>query len=346
MFEQDSKIGGKLSQVIPSERLNADILNAEIERFKKLGLKINLNTKITKEKFEEIEKNYDAIIIAIGAHSSIVIPFEGYEKLIKGLNFLKRSKNGEKINIGKKVVVIGAGNAAMDVVIEAYKQGAQDVTAIDIQKPGAFEKEIEHAKALGAKVLWPCFTQKITDEGVILKDGQLLEADTVIISVGDRPVFNFLDKEYLDEKSNINVNEFSQSEVNRKVFSIGDSLKSGLFTDAIADGKSCAENIVRFFENKELTAKSQKEVIPANRIKSEYYECYQSTCDKEENRCLSCGYCRDCGLCLNSCPNNAITRIEKENGRFEYISNDNKCIGCGICEGLCPCGIWEIKSNL
>ncbi len=266
--------------------------------------------------------------------------------MIKGLNFLKASKKGKKIDLGEKVVIIGAGNAAMDVVSEAYKQGAKEVTSIDIQKPSAFENELNYAKNLGAKILWPCFTQKITEQGVVLEDGTLLEADSVIISIGDRPIFDFLDKNYLDEKSKIKINEFMQTENSSKVFAIGDALKPGLFTNAIADGKNCAENVIKFLNKEELTIKENKKLIPQNRIKSEYYECYSTNCDNDENRCLSCGYCRDCGLCLQSCPQNAISRIEKEDGKFMYVSDSEKCIGCGICAGLCPCGIWEMEDNI
>ena len=346
IFEQDNKIGGKLSQVIPSERLNPEILETELERFKETGVKINLSTKVTKKLFSKLEKDFDAVVIAIGAHGAVVIPFEGYEYLIKGLDFLKDCKNGKKYNLGKKVVIIGAGNAAMDVVVEVSKLGVKDITAIDIQEPSAFEKELQSAKELGAKVLWPCFTQKITKEGLYLKDGTFLEADNVIISVGDRPVFDFLDKNYLDEKSRIKTNDFMQTDYNSKVFAIGDSIKSALFTNAIASGKICAENIIKFLNNEKLTQIDNKKLIPQNRIKSEYYECYHPTCDNEQNRCLSCGYCRDCGLCKESCPQNAISRIEKPDDKFEYVSNPDKCIGCGICSGLCPCGIWELEDNL
>ena len=345
MFEQDNKIGGKLSQVIPEERLHKEILETELERFKKTGVKIHKSTKVTPDLFNKIEAEFDAVIIAIGGHNPVVIPFEGYERLIKGLNFLKDVKKGKKYNLGKKIVVIGAGNAAMDVITEVYKQGGvEEVTAIDIQEPSAFEKEIKAAEKLGAKILYPCFTQKITEKGVYLKDGRFLEADSVIISVGDRPIFDFLNKDYLDEKSRIKINEFMQTE-NIKVFSIGDSIKPGLFTNAIADGKHAAENIIKFLNNEPLTPVKEKDLIPSKRIKSEYYECYNSTCDNEQNRCMSCGYCRDCGLCRQSCPQNAISRIEKENGKFEYISDPEKCIGCGICAGLCPCGIWEMEDN-
>ncbi len=346
IFEQDDDIGGKLAQVIPNERLSKEILDAEIERFKKLGVKINTSVKVNAELYTKLEEEFDAVVIAIGAHGAVVIPFEGYERLIKGLNFLKDSKKGIKYNLGEKVVVIGAGNAAMDVITEVYKQGAKDVTAIDIQEPSAFEKEIKSAKDLGAKIIWPCFTQKITEEGVQLKDGRFLPADSVIISVGDRPIFDFLPKSYLDEKSRIKINEFMQTLVNDKVFAIGDSTRSGLFTNAIADGKHCAENIMKYLSNDVLIDDAnKKKLIPQNRIKAEYYECYQPTCDNEQNRCLSCGYCRDCGLCMQSCPQNAISRIEKEDGKFEYVSDSEKCIGCGICSGLCPCGIWELEDN-
>lgn len=345
IFEADDKIGGKLSQVIPPERLNPDILKTELERFISTGVKINTCTKVTKKLFQKLQKEFDAIIIAIGAHGAIVIPFEGYEYLIKGLDFLKDSKNGKKYDLGEKVVIIGAGNAAMDVVTEVYKQGAKEVCAIDIQEPSAFEKELKAAQDLGAKILWPCFTQKVTPKGVFLKDGNFLEADSVIISVGDRPVFDFLDKNYLDEKSRIKINEFMQTESSPKVFAIGDAIKPGLFTNAIASGKYCAQNVIKFLNKEKLSQISDKKLIPQNRIKSEYYECYHPTCDNEQNRCLSCGYCRDCGLCKESCPQNAIERIEKQDGTFEYVSNPNKCIGCGICAGLCPCGIWEIEDN-
>ena len=285
-----------IEQIVPQHPLIA-AAETELERFKSTGVTIHTSTKVTPDLFNQLEKDFDAIVLAIGGHNPVVIPFEGYERLIKGLNFLKDCKNGKKYDLGKKVVVIGAGNAAMDVITEVYKQdGIESVTAIDIQEPSAFEKEIKAAEKLGAKIMYPCFTQKITDKGVLLKDGRFLEADSVIISVGDRPIFDFVPKDYLDEKSRIQINEFMQTP-NPKVFAIGDAIKPGLFTNAIADGKHAAENIVKFLNNEELTPIKEKDLIPAKRIKSEYYECYSSNCDNEQNRCMSCGYCRDCGLC-------------------------------------------------
>lgn len=352
IFEADKKIGGKLSQVIPEDRLSQSVLNAEINRLKDTNINFVLDKKINSDDFQNLEKDYDAIVIAIGAHIPFVIPFEGNEKLIKGLNFLKAINNGEKVTIGKKVVIIGAGNAAMDVVIGAYKCGAAKVTAIDIQKPAAFPKEIAHAKSLGAEILYPCFTEKVTDEGVWLKDGTLLEADSVIISVGDRPEFSFLTDKYTDDKGRLLLNQYSQSVANPKVFAAGDSIRQGLFVNALAGGKNVAQNIDNMFNNIELSTFEKSPKLPRDRAIPEYYKTYSPKSVvkiepyEEQSRCLSCGLCRDCQMCLNACPQKAIERFVDDEGNVKYYSDESRCIGCGICAGVCPCGVWTMKNNI
>ncbi|MEI8388464.1 MAG: FAD-dependent oxidoreductase [bacterium] len=352
ILEQDAVFGGKLKQVIPEDRLERNILDTELQRIIDSGINVKTNTKVNKELFIKLEKDYDAVVVAIGAHNPVVIPFEGHERFIKGLDFLKAVNKGEKPPIGKKVVVIGAGNAAMDVVIGAYNLGAKEVTAIDIQKPAAFDKEIKHVEALGAKILWPCFTEKITDKRVHLKDGRTLEADTVIISVGDRPDFSFTERDYLDEKGLIKVNEYMQTINNSKIFVLGDAVKLGLFTNALADGRKVAINIDKMLSGQPPDKFEKSPMIPKNRIKDEYYnpinpqKIIGMEPEKETDRCMSCGFCRDCEYCKEICPEQAITRNINSDGAFEYISNPDKCIGCGICSGICPCGIWTMENNL
>jgi ferredoxin len=262
----------------------------------------------------------------------------------------------------------------MDVVIGAYNLGAKEVTAIDIQKPSAFDKEIKHVEALGAKILWPCFTEKISEKGVHLKNeftlqtgeagssgltpasqlknGRFLEADTVIISVGDRPDFSFIEKDYLDERGLIKVNEYLQSVNNSKIFVPGDAVKLGLFTHALADGRKVAINIDKMLSGQDLDKFEKAPMIPQDRVKDEYYhpmnpqKVMEMEPEKETDRCMSCGYCRDCEYCKEICPEQAITRNSNPDGSFEYISNPDRCIGCGICAGVCPCGIWTMEDNL
>lgn len=350
VFEQDKEIGGKLRQVIPFERLSKECLEAEINRIKNSGINFNLNTTLTKELFKDIETKYDAVIVACGAHNPVVIPFEGHERLIKGLDFLKNVKNGSKPNLGDKVVVIGAGNAAMDVIIEAYNCNAKEVTAIDIQKPAAFDKEIQRCKGFGAKILYPCFAEKVTDKGVILKDGTLLEADSVIISIGDRPKFDFLEPSMLDERGMLRLNEYKQT-INEKVFAAGDAIKQGLFTNAIADGNKAAKNVINFLTGKDLDTFDTMPQLPRDKVKTEYYQglsplkVQETDAWDEKDRCMSCGLCRDCEFCLQACPEQAISKFKDINGNTIYASNEERCIGCGICAGVCPCGVWNMKDN-
>ena len=244
----------------------------------------------------------------------------------------------------------------MDVVLGAYKVGAKQVTAIDIQKPAAFEKEIEAAKALGAKIMYPCFSEKVTEEGVYLTDGRLLKADSVIIAIGDRTDLSFMDEGYLNERKQPLLNEFNQSIKAANVFFAGDSIRQGLFCDGIGQGRGAALNINRFLEGKPLRVEASTNKIQPHEVKDAYYKtlrkseiCAMDTLD-EKDRCLSCAGCRDCKMCLTSCPRGAIERVEFTNPdgttAFAYVSDDKKCIGCGICAGVCPCGIWTMKSQL
>jgi len=125
VFEQDSLLGGKLRQVIPEERLDRQILDTEIKRILDMGVIPHTDIKVDKELMSKLLDSFDAVILAIGAHNPVILPVEGHERLIKGLDFLKAINKGEIPKIGEKVVVIGAGNAGMDVVMGAYKAGAK-----------------------------------------------------------------------------------------------------------------------------------------------------------------------------------------------------------------------------
>lgn len=360
IFEKDVEIGGKLRQVIPAERLNQDILNIELEILKNsittAGGKIHTSYNVDRDEFNRMRDDYDAVVVAVGAQNPFVLPVEGKERIIKGLDFLKEINKGNKFSIGDNVVVIGAGNAAMDVVLGAYKVGAKNVTAIDIQKPAAFEKEIEAAKALGAKIMYPCFTERVTEEGVYLSNGTLLKANSVVIAIGDRTDLSFMPDEFLNERKQPVLNEFNQCVNANNVFFAGDSIRQGLFCDGIGQGRGAALNIDRFLSEKPLQAYISKNKIKPNEVKDAYYKtlkksevCALDTLN-EKDRCLSCAGCRDCKMCLTSCPRGAIERVEFQNAdgttAFAYISDEKKCIGCGICSGVCPCGIWTMKSQL
>lgn len=345
VLDTDSSIGGKISSLIPGTRIPKETLEAELERIKVMIPDIQLNQTIDSDTVSQIEKEYDFTIIAAGAKKPRSLPVPGVHLAVLGNDFLEQSKK-DKTAPGKNVVIIGAGNVGCDIATEAYRLGAQDITMIDVQKPAAFGKEKEDAQAIGAKFRWPCFTKKITKKGVELEDGELIPADTVVISIGDVPDLEFLGGTVELERGFVKVDPFFQTSL-KNVFAIGDVVKPGLITDAIGSGKKAAENIDALIKGDPLEQKDIIFPIDKKRVSLEYYHPLNAadTIDGCGSDCASCGQCRDCGICEAICPEGAIKRKEVDENTFEYLSDPGLCIGCGFCKGACPCGIWDLIPN-
>jgi NADPH-dependent glutamate synthase beta subunit-like oxidoreductase/glutamate synthase domain-containing protein 3/NAD-dependent dihydropyrimidine dehydrogenase PreA subunit len=352
LYEAGDKIGGKLEMCIPRERLPKKILDKELSRFAEIGVNVQVKTPVDKKKFEKIYKDHDVVVIAVGAHEGRVIPFPGHEDVVAGIDYLKEVNFGKPLNLkGKKVVVIGAGNVGMDIACQAYDHGAESVIAVDVQKPASFGKEQEMAKAKGTQILFPKVTEKYDAKAkkLFFKDGTSLDADMVIISIGEKPVLDFLPPSINTERGYITVNELGQTS-DVKVFAIGDATKPGLVTHAIGQGKVAADVINAQLMNTDYVPEERR-VIPYEKIKTQYYEvCRLSdikfSAKKEADRCMSCGSCRDCGMCEQSCYYGAISRRKLSNKSFEYVVDETKCIGCGFCAGICPCGVWDMVENI
>lgn len=350
LYEAGSKIGGKLEMCIPRERLPKKILDKELSRFAEIGVSIHVKTPVDRNKFDKIYNNHDVVVIAVGAHEGRVIPFPGHEDAVKGIDYLKEINFGKPRDLkGQQVVVIGAGNVGMDIACQAYDHGAASVTAVDVQKPASFGKEQEMAKQKGTHILFPKITENYDAKAKKLhfKDGTSIDADTVIISIGEKPVLDFLPTEVHTDRGYIVVNDMGQTS-DVKVFAIGDATKPGLVTHAIGQGKVAADVINAQLMNFDYVPEERR-VIPYERIKTQYYEVCRMvgkfSAKKEADRCMSCGFCRDCGMCVESCYYGAITRKALPNKSYEYVVDENRCIGCGFCAGICPCGVWEMVEN-
>lgn len=360
IFEKDDFIGGKLAQVIPWERLSQAIWDQEVKRFLDTpNIHTNLGVDMDKETFAKLKDDFDYVIVAVGTHEPRKIPFPGHEAVIPALDFLKKAKSSNPAPVGKEVVIIGAGNVGCDVACEAYRLGAEKVTLVDIQKPLAFGKEKESAEALGAEFRWPVMTKEVTSEGLVMDTGEVIPAQTVIISIGDVPKLQFLP----DSVETLTVGgaawlktDEAHLTTDAKVLAIGDVERPGLATNALGAGKTAAEYIVSQLKGEEWKPFT-KEVITQKALTITHYTPdieHASSQEDSADRCLSCASCRDCHLCETICPEGAITRRELEyahtNGyesglgaSYEYVSDDKKCIACGFCADTCPCGIWTLK---
>jgi len=352
LYEAEKSLGGKLELCIPKERLPQHILKKELDRFKETGVNIYLKTKITKEKFSEIYKSHDAVIVACGAHKPRMMNLPGSKNMISAYDFLKGINIGDKPELkGQTVVIIGAGNVGMDVAAEAYHCGAIKVTAVDIQQPAAFGKELDIAKLLGTEILWPKFTEKYVkkDKKIYFNDGSSLEADLVVMSIGDTPMTEFLPPSVNTDKNGwIEADEIGFTS-DPKVYAVGDATRLGLVTHAIGHARQSAEAVHVTLSGQSYYRPTPKPMVPYEKIETAYYETCQGepfSPETEAQRCMSCAACRDCHMCEATCYYGAISRKDLEDGSYEYVVDKDLCIGCSFCAGICPCGVWEMEDNI
>ncbi len=338
-------LGGKMTSVIPESRIPEDVISSELKRVREVLPSVHLQQALGREDVAHLREDFDFVVVASGAQKPRTLPVPGNERLITALEFLQQAKFNT-IKPGKSVVIVGAGNVGCDVAAEAHRLGAEDITLIDIQAPASFGTERKAAETVGAKFLWPRFTKKITAEGLVLTTGELLPADTVIISIGDAPELDFLPPEVVVENGFVVVDEHFQT-TDPKIFAVGDVVRPGLLTDAIGAGRKVAQAISEISAGRRPAADA-RQMIDRRRISLEYFDpritSYEDTAHCG-SQCSSCGACRDCGVCIAVCPYNAISRQDKGGADYEYVVDETRCIGCGFCAGACPCGIWDLVVN-
>jgi len=345
IYEVRKRLGGKVTATIPRNRIPDEVVDHELQRIQERIRQIHLTKALTRKEFQRIQGKHDAVVIAAGAQKPRLLPVPGQERAVAALDFLRQSKE-DRISVGKRVVIIGAGNVGCDAAAEASRLGAREITLVDIQEPASFGAERRHAEAAGARFLWPRITKALTEEGVVLADGEILPADTVILALGDAPDLAFLPEDIPLERGFVVVNDRYQT-ADPQVFAVGDAVRLGLLTEAIGAGRIAARAIDDILRGR-IDAYDNLPAMEPARIHLEYYdprinpEGDVAACS---GQCASCGACRDCGLCETLCPRNAISRRALEGEAYEYIVNGDACIGCGFCAAACPCGIWELVEN-
>ncbi len=201
IFEGQDKIGGILRYGIPEFRLPKTVLDdIQYRHLEMKGIKIRPNTRIGAAiGIDELFRDgYKAIFIGTGVWkpNTLHIKGETFGHVHFGINYLN---NPDSYKLGEKVIVIGAGNAAMDVARTAMRKGSRDITCFSItQKVAASQYEFSYAKLEGIQFEYNKKPVEITDEGVIFRDviededhnltevpgsDKLYPANSVIISI-------------------------------------------------------------------------------------------------------------------------------------------------------------------
>jgi len=282
VFEALPVAGGMMAVGIPEYRLPKEVLQAEIDTIRKMGVEIRLNTAIGRDiTVDDLKKEgYGAIFIAIGAHKdqALGIPGEELEGVVSGVAFLRDVNLHKQVDLaGKIVAVIGGGNVAMDAARSVLRMGAAEVKVLyrrRKQDMPALPEEIQEAEHEGVKFFCLVAPDKIIGEngrvtGVactqmkpdefdksgrrrpVSVDGSgfTVDADMVIAAIGQSPDLSFLPKAL-----GLEIRRAGTVVVDRKtlatnipgIYSGGDCV-SGPDTviEAVAAGKKAAASIDR-----------------------------------------------------------------------------------------------------
>jgi len=282
VFESMPQLGGMMQKGIPEYRLPRKVLAKELEFLKDLGVETKTGVTVGKDlSFEDIwKKGYKAIFVSTGAHKSQKLKIEGtnLKGVINALDFLWKVNSGEKFEVGKKIVVIGGGNVAIDAARSALtartalKMGAEEVVILyrrSREEMPANPWEVKEAEEEGVKIEFGVTPLKIVGDGDVSavecirtqlgepdETGRRMatpipgsefkrEADMVILAIGETPDVGFLPKDVeLNDNGTIWVNPVTMETSMPGVFAGGDAVTGpASVIEAIRAGKTAAESI-------------------------------------------------------------------------------------------------------
>ncbi len=294
IFEQRKQLGGMLRYGIPNYRFPRKKLDEEIDSILSTGIEVKKNISVGKDiSFDDITKEYDATYISIGAHADKKIGIEGEDAksgITSAVEMLRAIGDGDMPDYtGKKVIVIGGGNVAMDVARSSIRLGASKVSIVYRRRKAdmtALEEEVEGAEAEGCDVLELMSPVRIKQDeegnaiGLIVKpqmisrvshgrpapkaaakDEVLLESDLIVVAIGQGIETKSFEEHGIKVQrgviSALNTGNITpqDGEMSDGVFAGGDCVTGpATVIKAIAAGKVAAANIDEYLGfNHEIT---------------------------------------------------------------------------------------------
>lgn len=274
IFEENERAGGQCRYGIPAYRLPDQVLDKEIADILEVGIELVTNTKVEKPT-ELLSKGYDAVLVAVGTHQGTKLPLEGngLEGVYVNTDFLKKARQGIKLDIKEKVMVLGGGNVAYDCARTALRLGAKEVHIAcleNLNQMTATLDEIEEGKEEGVILHDAHSFLRITGnekvEGVELQkvdkfyfDGnrkaiielvegsnEIVSVDSVIFAVGQRPKDTEVMELELTHGPYIKTNKELETSSNG-IFAAGDVVTgTKSVISAIAEGRKSAESIDKY----------------------------------------------------------------------------------------------------
>ena len=357
VYDKDAVAGGVVANVIPGFRIPAEEIQKDVNLAKQYGAQFHLGQEVNDIDAFRKENNFDAVILAIGAHKEAPLVLEKGEAY-NALHFLADFKAQDgKVNLGKNVVVVGAGNTAMDVARAAKRNAGVENVYLVYRRTKRYmpadQEELEEAIEEGVifqELLAPftlengkllCHRMVLSEMDAsgrrsVKESDEVVEVpcDTVIASIGEKVDGSFYEKNGIsvtDKGLPVLKKESNETSV-AGVYAAGDgAFGASVIVKAIADAKLACEAIL----NKTIGTNR-----PSETTDEKIYGKKGNLVEPEkglnpDKRCLACDHI--CENCCDVCPNRANFAIKVPGVEMHQIIHvDYMCNECGNCETFCP----------
>ena len=372
VFEKNKVAGGMLVYGIPAFKLEKDVVAAEIDVMKEMGVEIKTGVEVGKDVTiaQLREQGYKAFYIAIGCQGGrkAGVPGEDAEGVMTAVDFLRTVADNHDYKVSGKTVVVGGGNVAIDVSRNAWRCGGTDVQQFCLEQrhemPATVE-EIEEAEEEGIKINNGWGPKEILTKdgkvcGIVFKkclsvfdenhkfapkydeaDTVTVECDNVFLSIGQAIVWGDMLKDTkveLGRGNGVVADPVTYQTAEPDIFAGGDVYTGPKFAiDAIAAGKKAAVSIHRFVQpHSTMTiGRDKREFIELNKedILVEGYDNTPRQVPGKRTAADVGSNFKETKLCFTE------EQIKKETARClscgQSIVDENKCIGCGVCTTKC-----------
>ncbi len=283
IFEASPVVGGMLYLGIPEYRLPRDIIETEVDYIRNLGVDIRLNTPFGPDlTIDDIfKRDYKALFFGVGAYKGLKLRVPGeddYEGFLDCIEFLRKVNLGDKTKPGKKVIVIGGGNSAIDSARTAWRLGCDEVYIVyrrSRREMPANSWEIDEAEKEGVKIHYLAAPVRITGENGVVTGMECvkmalgkpdasgrrrpvpiegsefhIDADLIIPAISQEPDLAFLGENHgiaIDKWNSFDVNYRTMATSREGVYAGGDAVTGpATVIEAIAAGHQAAKSIHRY----------------------------------------------------------------------------------------------------
>jgi 2-oxoacid:acceptor oxidoreductase delta subunit (pyruvate/2-ketoisovalerate family) len=342
-------MGGMMRFGIPKYRLPRDVLDAEMQRIVDMGVSVQLNTKVTDIAKTMQDGGYDAAFLAVGAHIAkrAFIPAKDSSRILDAVAVLRSMEGEDQPMLGRRVVVYGGGNTAIDVARTAKRLGATEAIIVyrrTREKMPAHDFEVEEALEEGVMVKW-LSTIKQADGGALTIEKmkldekgnpqptgeyETLEADSVVLALGQDVDLSLLDgvAGLVVKDGVVQVDPVTMMTGHPGLFAGGDMVPADRnVTVAVGHGKKAARHIDAWLRGVSMKVGLKHPVATFDRINPWYYSDAPKTVRPQLNLARR-----------TSSFDEVQGGLTESNALFEArrCMSCGNCFECDNCYGVCP----------